>query len=120
MTSYSALASVPTAHASRYLQQLCKHWAHHLRVEFDASRGAVAFPREARGAAHPGDGIAAFDAREDVLEVRIEATSAEQLDSLKGVVARHLDRFAFREAPLAFHWATPAEAARAQALSRAD
>ena len=109
MTSYSALASVPTAHASRYLQQLCKHWAHHLRVEFDASRGAVAFPREARGADHPGDGIAAFD-----------ATSAEQLDSLKGLVARHLDRFAFREAPLAFHWATPAEAARAQALSRAD
>jgi hypothetical protein len=26
------------------------------------------------------------------------------LDALKGVVARHLDRFAFREAPLRFDW----------------
>jgi len=27
-----------------------------------------------------------------------------QLDALKGAVARHIDRFAFREAPLAFDW----------------
>ena len=114
LNKYSAIAFVPTAHASRYLQQLCKHWSHNLRVEFDAQRGTVAFPRDARGADHPGDGLAAFDAREDVLEVRIEATSAEQLDSLKDVVARHLDRFAFREAPLAFDWSP------AQVLSRAD
>ncbi|HEX7694289.1 MAG TPA: DUF2218 domain-containing protein, partial [Sphingomonas sp.] len=25
-------------------------------------------------------------------------------EGLKGAVARHLDRFAFREAPLAFDW----------------
>ena len=25
---------MPTAHASRYLQQLCKHWAHNLAVTF--------------------------------------------------------------------------------------
>jgi hypothetical protein len=36
--------------------------------------------------------------------VRIDATSPEQRDALKGVVARHLDRFAFREAPLPFDW----------------
>ncbi|MCC2102319.1 MAG: DUF2218 domain-containing protein, partial [Hyphomicrobiales bacterium] len=30
--------------------------------------------------------------------------SPAHLDALKGVVARHLDRFAFREAPLAFDW----------------
>ena len=29
-------ATVPTKSASRYLQQLCKHWAHNLEVEFDA------------------------------------------------------------------------------------
>jgi hypothetical protein len=32
------------------------------------------------------------------------ASSAEQLEGLKGAVARHVDRFAFREAPLAFNW----------------
>ena len=37
-------------------------------------------------------------------EVRIDATSAAQLEGLKGAMARHLDRFAFREAPLPFDW----------------
>jgi hypothetical protein len=29
---------------------------------------------------------------------------AGQLEGLKGAVVRHLERFAFREAPLAFDW----------------
>ena len=40
---------VPTAHASRYLQQLCKHWSHNLTVDFDETHGTVTFPRDARG-----------------------------------------------------------------------
>ncbi|TIT63197.1 MAG: DUF2218 domain-containing protein, partial [Mesorhizobium sp.] len=32
-------ANVTTAHASRYLQQLCKHWAHKFPVEFDPNHG---------------------------------------------------------------------------------
>nr|WP_047168588.1 DUF2218 domain-containing protein [Sphingomonas sp. Y57] len=100
----SATASVPTASASRYLQQLCKHWAHNLVVEFTPVHGTVVFPRDARGVDHPGDGLATFDATGAMLEVRIDASSDEQLDALKGAVARHLDRFAFREAPLNFNW----------------
>ena len=38
------------------------------------------------------------------LEVRVDASSPDQLEGLKGAVARHLDRFAFREAPLMFDW----------------
>ena len=49
----NSTASVPTAHASRYLQQLCKHWSHNLAVEFDEARGTVTFPRNARGADWP-------------------------------------------------------------------
>ena len=101
---HHAEASVPTANASRYLQQLCKHWAHNLQVEFTAERGTVIFPRDARGGDHPGDGLVTFDAGEASLAIRIEATSNDQLDGLKGAVARHLDRFAFREAPLSFDW----------------
>ena len=100
----SATALVPTGSASKYLQQLCKHWSHNLAVEFDAREGRVTFPRDARGADWPGDALVTMTAREDVLECRIDATSAGQLEGLKGAVARHLDRFAFREAPLAFNW----------------
>lgn len=104
MSAVSATAAVPTANGSRYLQQLCKHWAHNLSVEFDAGQGRVVFPKDARGADHPGDGVATMTAGEATLTVRIDATSAEQLEGLKDVLARHLDRFAFREAPLAFDW----------------
>ena len=102
--TFSTTAAVPTAHGSRYLQQLCKHWAHNLTVEFDPQHGTVAFPRNARGADYPGDALATFDAQAETLDVRIDATSPEQRDGLKGAVARHLDRFAFREAPLSFDW----------------
>jgi hypothetical protein len=105
VSTVSAAASVPTANASRYLQQLCKHWTHNLTVEFTPDHGTVVFPRDARGAAWPGDGLATFDAEPEALRVRIDASSAEQLEGLKGAVVRHLDRFAFREAPLAFDWA---------------
>jgi hypothetical protein len=43
-------------------------------------------------------------AHADTLECRILASAPGQLEGLKGAVARHLDRFAFREAPLPFHW----------------
>lgn len=100
----SATASVPTSNASKYLQQLCKHWQHNLAVEFTPEHGTVVFPKDARGADWPGDALATMDARADTLEVRIDASAEAQLESLKGVLASHLDRFAFREAPLAFDW----------------
>ena len=100
----SSTVRVPTLHASRYLQQLCKHWSHNLAVEFDETKGTVTFPRNARGADWPGDATLAMQAYEDGLDCRLEASSPGQLDALKGAVARHLDRFAFREAPLGFDW----------------
>jgi hypothetical protein len=93
-----------TGSASRYLQQTCKHWAHNLTVEFTPEHGTIVFPRDARGADHPGDALVTFDADGEALTTRIEATSPAQLDGLKGAVARHVDRFAFREAPLPFDW----------------
>ena len=100
----SSIARVPTASGSKYLQQLCKHWSHNLAVDFTAEHGTVVFPKDARGADHPGDALVTFDAKAETLDTRIDATSAAQLEGLKGAVARHLDRFAFREAPLAFAW----------------
>ncbi|WP_114950903.1 DUF2218 domain-containing protein [Sphingosinicella terrae] len=99
-----SVARVPTASGSRYLQQLCKHWQHNLDVEYDAERGRIVFPRDARGADWPSEGVVTMEAQAEVLECRIQASAPGQLEALKGAVARHLDRFAFREAPLKFEW----------------
>ena len=95
---------VPTGKAGRYLQQLCKHWSHNLAVEFNEQKGGVVFPRNARGADWPGDAILMMQAHDDGLDCRLAASAAGQLEALKGAVARHIDRFAFREAPLSFDW----------------
>jgi len=102
--SHSSTAQVPTSSGSKYLQQLCKHWSHNLAVEFTAGQGRVVFPRDARGADWPGEGVVTMIAHPDTLECRIEASAEGQLEALKGALARHLDRFAFREAPLSFVW----------------
>ena len=104
MSQITATAEVPTANGSRYLQQLCKHWSHDLAVEFTPTEGVIIFPRDARGASWPGDGKVTLVARPEHLECRIEASAQEQLQGLKGAVQRHVDRFAFREAPLNFQW----------------
>lgn len=102
--TYTATAAVPTAHGSKYLQQLCKHWTHNLAVEFDENHGRVVFPKDARGADWPGDAVVRFDAVPDALNITIEASADGQRQGLKGAVERHLDRFAFREAPMTYDW----------------
>jgi uncharacterized protein len=100
----SSTAQVSTEKASRYLQQLCKHWEHNMEVAFTATEGRVVFPRDARGADWPGDGLFTMAAGDATLTCRIEATSQGQLEGLKGAVERHLNRFAFREGELNFVW----------------
>ncbi|HEY8572483.1 DUF2218 domain-containing protein [Phenylobacterium sp.] len=104
MNDHSAAAAVPTKSASRYLQQLCKHWSHNFTVEFTPTEGKITFPRDARGRSFPADGTVTLEALENGLAVRVDASASEQLDGIKAAVASHLDRFAFREAPLAFDW----------------
>ena len=103
-TATTSTVKVPTAHAARYIQQLCKHWSHNLEVSFDQAVGRVVFPRDARGAAWAGDALVIFAATPDALACTIAASEPGQLQGLKGAVATHLDRFAFREAPLPFAW----------------
>jgi len=88
-------AEVATPNASRYLQQLCKHFAHKLPVTFDARSGRVSFSI--------GDCILTAD--DGVLKLSLDAPDAAQLEQLQDVVARHLLRFAFRE-DLRVDWRT--------------
>ena len=94
-TGPTTTAIVPTNFGSRYLQQLAKHWSHKLEVEFDPAHATIRFPSGA---------VAVLDADDSALTARIDAPDAETLERMKDVVASHLDRFAFREAPLPFLW----------------
>lgn len=89
------IAHVPTEHGSRYLQQLCKHWGHRLAVEFDADAGSITFPSGA---------LVTMTAQPATLDVRMDLPEGDDADHMKMIVASHLDRFAFREAPLTFDW----------------
>jgi uncharacterized protein len=95
---------VATQNASRYLQQLCKHWSHNLHVEFTPEHGRVVFPHDARGANFPDNAVAIFEALPEGLRILLDASLPEQLEALKGAIERHLDRFAFREVPIAYDW----------------
>jgi hypothetical protein len=90
-------ATIPTASASRYLQQLCKHWTHKFAVTFDPRTGTIPFDNGA---------VAVLEADDAALTVRLAVPDAEILEQMQRVIAVHLDRFAFREAPLPFDWQT--------------
>jgi len=86
-------STVATEHASKYLQQLCKHWAHKFPVEFDPNHGAIELSL----------GLTVLDADAAALRIAVTADDAETLARLESVVADHIKRFAFRE-ELAFDW----------------
>jgi uncharacterized protein len=83
-----------TASASKYLQQLCKHWSHKFKVELSETRGRVRFP----------SAVATMEASADALFVSIETDDRESVERVQEILASHLNRFAFREAPLPFEW----------------
>ena len=90
-----SIARVPTASASRYLQQLAKHWSHKMTVAFTAEEATIDFPSGAR---------LVMRADTDTLDVALTVPEGEDVGRMRTVVAEHLDRFAFREAPLTFDW----------------
>ncbi len=81
-------ASITTESASRYLQQLCKHWSHKFAVTFTPEHGTIPFDATR---------LCTLDAKPDRLILRIEAADEATLERMQGVVIEHLKRFAFRE-----------------------
>lgn len=103
--TFTAIARIPTNSASKYLQQVCKHWEHNLPVTFDKAHGRITFAKDARGADWPADAVVTLDANDDALICTISASAEGQREGLKGALETHIDRFAFREVPLAYNWA---------------
>ena len=88
------IAIVPTANASRYLQQLCKHWSHKMEVEFTPEAGRIAFPL----------GPVEMAASPETLSVRCTPNDPAETAKMQQVIADHLNRFAFKEGELVFDW----------------
>ena len=82
-------ARFDTPNAGKYLQQLCKHFAHKVPAEWTPEAGHVAFPF----------GACRLTATNGILEMTCEAETEEALPRLVKVLAVHLERFAFREPP---------------------
>ncbi|WP_375248350.1 DUF2218 domain-containing protein [Sphingomonas sp.] len=91
----TSIARVPTLSASRYLQQLAKHWSHKMEVSFSPEEGRIAFPNGS---------VLTMRADSATLDVMLVVPESEDMGRMREVVASHLDRFAFREAPLTFDW----------------
>ncbi|MGW8136170.1 DUF2218 domain-containing protein [Sphingomonas zeae] len=90
-----SVARVPTLSASRYLQQLAKHWSHKMQVSFTAEEGTILFPDGSK---------LAMRADSDTLDIVLTVPEDGDVARMQDVIASHLDRFAFREAPLTFDW----------------
>lgn len=90
-----SVARVPTQSANRYLQQLAKHWSHKMEVVFTPEEGTIAFPNGSK---------LEMRADSETLDIVLHVPEGEDMARMREVVASHLDRFAFREAPLTFDW----------------
>lgn len=93
MSVSSSRAVVVTHHASRYLQQLSKHWAHKFATEFTPSSSKIALPL----------GEVRLSANERSLIIEITALKSDDLTVVRDVVQTHIERFAFKET-LEFDW----------------
>lgn len=85
----SSHADVHTEMASRYLQQLCKHFGHKIPAEFTPEAGTIRFPF----------GACTLKAADNVLALDVSAATEEDLERMRGVIGSHLERFAFRDTP---------------------
>lgn len=83
-----SIARIATPLASRYLQQLCKHFAHKMPVEFTPEHGSIALR----------SGTCVLDAEAEHLVLRVEAPD-DALENLQDVVKKHLERFAWKDVP---------------------
>ncbi|EYD74902.1 hypothetical protein Rumeso_03543 [Rubellimicrobium mesophilum DSM 19309] len=76
-----------TPNASRYLQQLCKHFGHKVEASFDETSGTIAFPAA----------TATLAATSSALSVALDVQDPGQVARMREVIDSHLKRFAFRE-----------------------
>lgn len=102
--TFTAGSFVPINNAGKPATQLGRHWPHNLSVAEEDKAFRISFPKDACGADRPGDTLVTVQPTNGGVRCHIEPTAKEQRDRLKTALERHVDRFALREAPLAYEW----------------
>ncbi len=83
----TASSQFKTEKPSKYLAQLCKHFADKVEVSYTEQKGEVTFPF----------GTALLHNKIDHLEFHVEAPTQEELSQCQSIIESHIVRFAFRE-----------------------
>ncbi|WP_246021792.1 DUF2218 domain-containing protein [Alteraurantiacibacter aquimixticola] len=96
-TSVTALCLARCEKPEKYIQQLVKHWSHKMATSYDEGDGMGAFPFSE----HEN---AVMMARPEGIAITLTTGDRERNEHMRGVIERHIDRFAFREAPLDYTW----------------
>jgi hypothetical protein len=95
--SATATGFAACAKPERYIQQLVSHWGHKMATSYDEGDGMGVFPfSEATNAV--------MTAREGGIGITLTTADSDENERMRGVIERHIDRFAFREAPLTYEW----------------
>jgi len=81
----------------RYIQQLVSHWGHKYATKYEAADKEGVFP-------FSDTETAIMTARPEGIAVTLTTADQEENERMRGVIERHIDRFAFREAPLTYEW----------------
>ncbi len=81
----------------RYIQQLVKHWGHKMATSYDEGDGMGAF----RFSEHTN---AVMTAHKGGIGITLTTADMEENTRMREVIEKHIDRFAFREAPLTYEW----------------
>ena len=96
----TSTARFETPNGSKYIAQLCKHFAHKVDVSYDDTSGRAALP--------PGPATMAADAQG--LTVTVTAEADDGMTRARFIIEDHLKRFAFREGLEGLTWSDPAPA----------
>lgn len=86
---------VQTSKAERYIQQLIKHWSHKLTITEVDGVATIIFNPEV---------TLTLEASQAGIAMSIVAPNDAEDMRFRRVFESHLDRFAFREAPLGYIW----------------
>ena len=93
----TAMGFATCAKPERYIQQLVSHWSHKMATSYDEGDGMGAFPFSE----HTN---VVMTARPEGIAITLTTADMEENERMRGVIERHIDRFAFREAPLTYDW----------------
>ena len=104
--AYIATGFAPCDKPSKYIQQVVSHWSHKMATSYDqeTKTGAFPFSEHTSAVMSAREGETSSPAQGSGIAITLTTADREENERMRGVLERHIDRFAFREAPLSYIW----------------